>query len=390
MAAFRVLLIDDDSYWAEPFIGVLESVPPSDLAVRACDKIRVRHVTCQADANAAIREAGPAGYDLVLLDLRYPLEASGSPGGGFQGMAFLPHLRRLLPHAAIVVLTAYAHEDDLRNAVQAIRDHHANDFIPKTGERDQILTRISIACSNAYRIHQSKVLQEEFRSLLRSRVLHTFAGDVGALLDHRKSGFFQIAREVESGDPAAVAAAPDKIRSQFQSLKRAFIEQAELLHLDEVHHSRLDVADLVRRMLVFYDIRASDVGARIEGPDPDRETHVVTYESDLKIALHEVLANALDALGESGRPPGERLLAVLVEEDTDETLIRVRDNADGFPCEVIEKPFVPGTTTRSDGCHLGMGLYVAKRMLDEIGGSIELYNRPEGGGEVVLTVRSLD
>ena len=33
----------------------------------------LRHVTNQADADEAIKFAGFAGYDLILIDLRYPL-----------------------------------------------------------------------------------------------------------------------------------------------------------------------------------------------------------------------------------------------------------------------------------------------------------------------------
>lgn len=177
MNPFRILLVDDDTEWSEGFTRKLKNFESEqqlgELGAVGCNRLEIRHVTNQDDADGALGEAGPRGYDLVLLDLDYPEHPGPAvvrqPDSEFQGMRWLPDLRRKLPHAAIVIITSYPYENSLEGAVKAILDHHANDYVPKTTPFDHIAARIKIACQHAREMQKLDVLGKEYQSLSRQR-----------------------------------------------------------------------------------------------------------------------------------------------------------------------------------------------------------------------------
>ncbi len=64
--------------------------------------------------------------------------------------------------------------------------------------------------------------------------------------------------------------------------------------------------------------------------------------------------------------------------------ITVRDHGPGFSEEAFRRAFDPFYSTSDDG--LGLGLPHARKLLESMGGSIELRNVPGGGAEVELSL----
>ncbi len=74
--------------------------------------------------------------------------------------------------------------------------------------------------------------------------------------------------------------------------------------------------------------------------------------------------NAAAALGPGGRAH------VIVEEDADDVVVSVRDTGTGIEPGILERVFQPLYTTRPDGT--GLGLTIAKRIVDQHGGRIDI------------------
>jgi len=66
----------------------------------------------------------------------------------------------------------------------------------------------------------------------------------------------------------------------------------------------------------------------------------------------------------------------------------VEDNGPGVPADVLPRVFDPFFSTKPTGMGQGLGLAVARNILDMHGGKIEMSNRPEGGARVTLTLYS--
>ncbi|MGN6519065.1 MAG: ATP-binding protein [Dokdonella sp.] len=103
----------------------------------------------------------------------------------------------------------------------------------------------------------------------------------------------------------------------------------------------------------------------------------------LRQALHNLIKNALEAIGETRKP--QLVVATRVLEQDGEAWVElsVADNGPGLPADFGERWFEPYTTSKTRGT--GLGLAVVKKIAEEHGGSVRAENRAEGGAR--FTVR---
>src|SRR5437660_907297 len=162
MKTLRVLIVDDNKKWAKPFQENLSKIPPNELVGDHYQQYSFSSAVNQYEADLAVTAAGLDGFDLVFLDLHYPVNPEDPPVEEledtedehveFQGMKWLPKVRGLLPSATIVILTAYPKSSFVQNIVAAIRDYDANDFIPNTAPfQAEVVPRIRVAYDTAQR-----------------------------------------------------------------------------------------------------------------------------------------------------------------------------------------------------------------------------------------------
>jgi len=97
----------------------------------------------------------------------------------------------------------------------------------------------------------------------------------------------------------------------------------------------------------------------------------------LRQALHNLIKNALEAIGDVHKP--QLVVATRVFEEDGEPWVElsVADNGPGLPADFGERWFEPYTTSKSRGT--GLGLAVVKKIAEEHGGSVRAENRAEGG-----------
>jgi signal transduction histidine kinase len=394
---FELLVIDDDVAWTRTLCDNLRAVPLSDLAGSGFDDLGIEHVTNQEDADRIVLLPSTPQFHLILLDLNYPKAPCGplrlDPNQPLQGMVWLPELRRFQPNATIVILTAWAYEKELAHAVAAIRDYHANDFLPKTAPFKDILARLSLAIQNARQRQRLLILDKELWLFGATRAARVFEQDVTDLLTRQHDRMDRIAQRIESGDSSAIAAAPDTIRAEMRAGRKELDELTGMMDRRLNPGGRLrqtvDVAELTQDLLLLYDPRLEAVGAKPVGPEPRAKLEVNTFLGDLKMALHEVITNAIEAMASSRRPRGGRTLRIALTSLEGNAVIQVEDNGEGFSHEAITNLFKLGKTTRDSREHVGMGLYVARRAMIAIGGDIKVESRPEGGARVQLFIPNL-
>jgi C4-dicarboxylate-specific signal transduction histidine kinase len=99
------------------------------------------------------------------------------------------------------------------------------------------------------------------------------------------------------------------------------------------------------------------------------------------------VTNAMDAVAD--RPVAQRSVNVQTASDhsSGTVLIIVRDRGPGLTEGSEDQIFEPFVTTKPSG--MGMGLAVARSLVDNHGGSIRAANHPEGGAIVTITIPAL-
>ena len=103
----------------------------------------------------------------------------------------------------------------------------------------------------------------------------------------------------------------------------------------------------------------------------------------LQQVLVNLVMNAMDAMAET--PPARRRLTIGTQLSGVDVEVSVRDTGTGLPADVIGTLFTPFVTTKSHG--LGIGLTIARTIVDAHDGTLVAHNNPEGGATFTITLR---
>ena len=185
---------------------------------------------------------------------------------------------------------------------------------------------------------------------------------------------------MESGDPAAAETAAGDIRKSLDLLRNEFIQLTTQLCEGEDDRAEVDIAEILRDLAILYEDRFREAKARIESPDSSLSLKCTTFASDLKIALHEVIVNAAEALEHLHVQAKDRVCRMTAEATQGGVRIEVVDNGPGFSDTAMQRMFQLPERTGSLRSGRGKGLYVAQRMMRSIGGGIQTENVLSDGG----------
>lgn len=126
--------------------------------------------------------------------------------------------------------------------------------------------------------------------------------------------------------------------------------------------------------------------APVEIRNETGEFDLVTNEEVLEEAIAKLLINAWESYGDAHTGPREIVLAAARARRHGEDLIEIRvlDRGRGIDDTVRDHVFEPFTSTKQT-VGVGMGLTVARHSVRQLGGNVELRDRPGGGTEALLT-----
>ena len=122
------------------------------------------------------------------------------------------------------------------------------------------------------------------------------------------------------------------------------------------------------------EIRVQLEGARGEAWSP-------IGEEDFSSALGVLLDNAAFASKKAGSPAP---LVVRAERSADRVHVTVEDRGNGVPEALIERLGEPFLTTKEPGEGMGLGLYLARGLLEPVGGRLALENRAPRGARATI------
>jgi signal transduction histidine kinase len=151
----------------------------------------------------------------------------------------------------------------------------------------------------------------------------------------------------------------------------------------KTNRSACDLRQIARQIVVELSERAEEQGTLLRC-DPGNEPLMLHADAtQLAVAIHAVVVNALEAAGEGG------LVHIAMRRTEFEGLewgeIAVHDDGPGVSDEVREHMFDPFFSGREAGRGLGFGLSKCWRIISEHGGHVQL-RRPASGAEIVLLV----
>jgi PAS domain S-box-containing protein len=149
-------------------------------------------------------------------------------------------------------------------------------------------------------------------------------------------------------------------------------KQAEEFYIDESLHQALRIT------------QGSLAGAfiNVERSIPDGVA-CYGYSRELEQVIISILSNAKDAF--LSAPQQQRRIRITLEEKNDFYSIVIEDNAGGIPEPYLEKIFEPYFTTKHKSQGTGLGLYIAKMLMqDALEGDLLVSNTSQGAAFEIL------
>jgi signal transduction histidine kinase len=152
-------------------------------------------------------------------------------------------------------------------------------------------------------------------------------------------------------------------------------DAARVDFLQPAANAPVDIAQIARQLAEDEERAGRTTGVR--GPSSVRVRGDTSY---IERALHELIDN--------GHVHGEPPIRIIFEIAEENVFVTVADSGPGIPLEERRQVFEPyGRLDRSASVPgLGLGLPIAKRLLESMGGSLEVTETPVGGGALRLRI----
>jgi two-component system, NtrC family, C4-dicarboxylate transport sensor histidine kinase DctB len=236
------------------------------------------------------------------------------------------------------------------------------------------------------RLRDAKVVHD---SMMQQARLMNLGGMASALSHELKQPLFTISLAAENGSflsEAVEAPGMEKVRSKFdrilEQVDRARDIIGRISHYARVEDKTVDAFNLedairasigfLRPLFVQEDVRVQLMNSA------GRKTEVQASRVGVEQIVVNALQNAVDAIGKrregDDKRPGEIRIAISPTETG--LRVSIADNGSGLAEAVENSAFDPFVTTKADGKGTGLGLYISRQIMMEMGGSIMIGAAP--------------
>jgi two-component system sensor histidine kinase ChvG len=250
--------------------------------------------------------------------------------------------------------------------------------IPSTGRRDEVgdlsraLTQLTVRLRD------------------RVRLTESLAADVSHELKNPLASIRSAVEVAEaSDDPSERQAFLQTVQTNVARMERLLSEFREITHLEtdleRTSVERVDLCEMIRGTAEGARLRGLSGEVTVEVADPGRAIEAVVYPEKVVRVLENVIDNAV-----SFAPCGTTV-EVRVAPSSNGACIDVSDRGPGIAPEDRERVFDRFYSDRPNGDgHSGLGLSIARAIVEAHAGSIRILAREGGGTTVRIELPTID
>ncbi|MBA4264072.1 MAG: hybrid sensor histidine kinase/response regulator [Comamonadaceae bacterium] len=339
------------------------------------------------------------GHEVAVLLTDYAMPSR-------DGVALLSAVRREYPHVARLLVSAYADKDMALSAVnqgqvEAILEKPLDEALTRQTLREALAACLQRDRQNALLDRREAALRETLGFLAHevTSPLATVRGYLSAMRERHRDvpdgeiGVAYIAQQ-KPGDVLFMIDAAQRRAEYAQSLVSTFVQSARDARLGDVSAS-LRASELVAAVQQEYPFEAGEeTWLRTE---LDADFTLPGRRDLLYLVLCTLVKNALIALrshaDQMSVPPQVKIAlarAAPAPGLPEQAAVAVRDNGPGIPPDVLKRLTLEPVTTRADGGGSGMGLLFCGRVMNALGGAIEVLSEVGHGTEIMLYFPNAD
>lgn len=278
-----------------------------------------------------------------------------------------------------VVLVTGQHDEEL---LQAAVDAGITDFLPKgdlsarrLAMRIRFAIRIGRAEAESQRLLQSANLAARARDDVLAVVSHDLRGPLHAI-----GLACEALREEVSGNASRYLGAIERASQRAERLisdllEASTIESGELT----IERASIDAAAIVRQVTADYELLVKEAGGQLTAKLPTGSTLVSADRDRVLQVLGNLLGNALKHA--RGAP-----IEISLERNAQHATIAVRDAGPGITDSELPHVFDRYWHGRTKKGGAGLGLAIAKGIVDAHGGQIAVASKHGAGAEFSFTL----
>ncbi len=164
----------------------------------------------------------------------------------------------------------------------------------------------------------------------------------------------------------------DKVIMQVKHLNQTVVDFQNFFNpmKERVQFNLFEHIESVLRLLES-EYQYKYIGIMIEG---DRNIFAYGYPNEFKQILLSLLKNAKDAFEEN--PHENMQITIAISIDSGHACVQIKDNAGGIPVNMLDTLFDLYVTSKKEGS--GLGLNIAKSMVENMQGSLTAQNLEDG------------
>jgi two-component system, sensor histidine kinase and response regulator len=301
--------------------------------------------------------------DVVTLDLRMP---------GMPGVEVMEHIKRFDPDIEVIVVTGYA---SLDSAIRGLR-YRVFDYVTKPFDVPQISDLVQRAVERRRAAQRARRVKEDFLANLS----HELRTPLSAIIGYNSI----LTEELHSRLNDDQRVAFDRIQANSQKLL-SLIETVLLLNsLDagelQLTPTTFDARETLRRAARHFAAAARQRGLQLAVEGDVSPLWVESDEHKLERVLWALIDNAVKFT-----PRGSIHLTARAGADGDSVEMAVRDTGIGVSeadiSQLIDRLADDDPSGDLRGCGLGLGLRMAIRLTEFLGGSLSVRGMTGAGSQ---------
>jgi signal transduction histidine kinase len=368
----QILVIDDE-------IGPRES-----LRMLLKPNYQVHTADCVEAGIKLLREKQP---DTIVMDIRMP---------GMTGIEGLRKIREIDPHLSVIMLTGFGALDTAKEALRL----GANDYISKPFDAREMqdvigrnVERTRIQRTSEHAASEIKELNNRLLKELAQKERLASLGQASAEFVHDISnpltivwGYVQLlAKRLEQSESEA--------NQNATSVKELnIIEQnvrmcRELLTMWQSYGSveasppkPISVSQIVSEVVKSAHGMATQSGVNVQASICEDPCTLIGDSVQIQRAIQNVVINGIQAAAEK-----KGKVTVDCAQKDFYVDLRIEDNGTGINPAQLNRIFDPYFTTKQAKSGTGLGLYIAKKVVEDHNGSIKVESTPDVG--TLFTIR---
>jgi signal transduction histidine kinase len=362
----RVFVIDDDDVMLFSCRRILEK-----------DGYEVETFGGGAAGLARLAEIKP---QLVLVDLKMP---------ELDGIQVIGRIRELDPDLIIAVITGYA---TIATAVDAMKAG-AYDFVPKPFTPDELRLVVARGCERWQLAHEARRLKHE-KDAAERRIITFVSHQLKSPVAAAKQCLDVLLHTEGASLPATATDWVARSQARLEEMLALVDDWLTLAHAERgtlgEKNAHASLRDVLAQLVSVNAPYAERSGVRVTAELPSDLPFVRGDTNSLATVFSNVLTNAI----KYNRAGGEVVIRARADADAAMVRVEVRDTGIGIPAESLPRVFDEFYRVTAPETHgiagTGLGLAICRRVLSELGGSIEVTSTPGVGSTFSISVPHVD